>query len=185
MTVRFFLVAPDTIDATHLLACARAACKAADCASILVPAALDRESVEALQGLGLAVILNNAEPRNVHHVKADGLQVSSLENLQDIRKALKNESLGVLAGVSRHDAMEAAEAGVDYVAFTQTRQYAGEPIIKWWQDVTEVPAVAFDPVGDATLKPQRPDFVRPHDDMWQTAEAAARVLTNLAATWFP
>jgi thiamine-phosphate pyrophosphorylase len=186
MTTRLFLVAPDIIDDALLLACATSACAAADCASILVHDTIQQSTVKALQDLGLAVILYDAEPRKVHHLKADGLQLSSIENFTEARKALKNESLGFMPKVSRHAAMEAAEAGADYMAFTQTKQYQGEPIINWWQDLTDVPAVAFDPVNPeavAALKPQRPDFIRPLDGMWQSAEAAAKTVGDLMAKW--
>lgn len=177
---RLFLVAPETGD---LLACAKAACGAADCATILVGEAVTRETVEALQKLNLAVLLKDAEPRKVHHVKADGLMLSSFETFVDARQALKNENLGLIAGTSRHAAMEAAEAGADFVAFTQSKQYVGEPVIGWWQELTELPSVAFDPVTDALLKPQNPDFIRPDDAMWQNPSEAARVVSELMAKW--
>jgi thiamine-phosphate pyrophosphorylase len=186
MTTRLFLVAPEAIDDAQLLACATSACAAVDCASILVHDSIGQSTVKALQDLGLAVILNDAEPRKVHHLKADGLQLSSIGNFTEVRKALKNESLGFAPKVSRHAAMEAAEAGADYMAFTQTKQYQGEPIINWWQDLTDIPAVAFDPVtleAVATLKPQRPDFIRPLDEMWQSTEAAAKTVSDLMAKW--
>lgn len=184
MTTRFFLVAPEIIDDELLLACAAAACAAADCASILVAEAIGPEGVQQLQSLGLAVILHDAEPRRVHHLKADGLQLSSLESLPDARGALKNESLGFLAGVSRHAAMEAADAGADYVAFNQMKQFQGEPVIAWWQEVTSLPAVAFDPVTSeqlSTLLPQRPDFIRPSEQMWKDASSARDEVMKLAA----
>lgn len=183
MTTRLFLVAPDAISESLLIDCATAACSAGDCATILVAENISQKSVEALQALNLAVILNNTEPRKVHHLKADGLQLSSLEDFKAARENLKNEVLGFLAGVSRHEAMEAAEAGADYVAFTQTKQYAGIPIIGWWLDVTNLPAVAFDPASDATLRSQNPDFIRPSDDMWGDADSASRVVKDLMALW--
>jgi hypothetical protein len=184
MTPRFFLVAPDVIADDLLLACARAAFAAADCASILVAESIGPEAAQQLQSLGLAVILRDAEPRKVHHLKADGLQLSSLENLSDVRKSLKNESLGFLAGVSRHAAMEAADASVDYVAFNQAKQFQGEPIIGWWQEVTSLPAVAFDPVDTellSTLLPQKPDFIRPSDQMWKDEASARDLMARLVA----
>jgi thiamine-phosphate pyrophosphorylase len=183
MQPRLFLVAPETVPDADLLACATAATQAADCASILVAKTVTPQTVQALQALGLAVLLKDAEPAEMFHVKADGLLLSSIEHFAEARKSLKTESLGFIAGVSRHAAMEAAEAGADVMCFTPSKQYAGEPIIGWWQDVTEIPAVAFDPVTDAKLKPQHPDFIRPADDMWKNAEAAARVAADLVAQW--
>jgi thiamine-phosphate pyrophosphorylase len=183
MTTRFFLVAPEALPQPDVIACATAACAAADCAIILVPPAMSGETVSALQALNLAVLLKDAEPQQVQLLKADGLLLSSIDTFKNARDILKTESLGFLAEVSRHAAMEAAELGADFLAFTQTRQYAGEPIIGWWQDVTDIPAVAFDTVLDAALKPQRPDFIRPSDQMWQNAEAAAQVVSELSAKW--
>jgi thiamine-phosphate pyrophosphorylase len=183
MQPRLFLVAPESLTEADLLACTTAAVQAADCASILVPKSMTRDTVQALQALNLAVLLLDAEPREVIAVQADGLLLSSLEHFAEARKSLTNESLGFLAGVSRHAAMEASELGADVMCFTQTKQYAGEPIIGWWQDVTEVPAFAYDPVTDATLKPQNPDFIRPSDAMWTDAATAAQVVTDLIAKW--
>jgi thiamine-phosphate pyrophosphorylase len=183
MTARLFLVPQEAMPETTLLACATSACHAGNCASILVAARTSSETIAALQALDLAVLLLDAEPHDVHHVKADGLMLSSLEHFKDARLVLKKESLGFLAGTSRHAAMEAAEAGADVMAFTQTKQYIGEPIIGWWQDVTDIPAIAFDPIADASLRHQRPDFIRPNDAMWQNVEAAAQVVSELTAKW--
>jgi thiamine-phosphate pyrophosphorylase len=183
MNTRIFLVAPEAIADALLLDCAAAACAAADCATILVSENTSAKTVEALQALNLAVIFKDCEPRKVHYAKADGLLLSTVDGFKDAREGLKSESLGFLAGVSRHAAMEAAELGADFICFTQTKQYAGEPIIAWWQDVTDIPSVAFDPVTDATLKSQQPDFIRPSDAMWDCAETATATLKTLVSLW--
>jgi thiamine-phosphate pyrophosphorylase len=183
-TPRFFLVAPDVIAAATLTSIITAAAKAGDCACLVVSDAIEQSAVQTAQSLGLAVLLRNSEPRMMHRVKADGLHTDKMDEIKDMRAALKSESLGVFANVSRHAAMEAAEAGADYVAFAQAHQYAGEPIIGWWQEVTDVPAVAYDPVDVkdlAALLAQKPDFIRPSDVMWQSPEDATRVIAELAA----
>jgi thiamine-phosphate pyrophosphorylase len=181
---RFFLVAPEVIASATLTNIITAAAKAGDCACLLVSEGIEHDAVQAAQALGFAVLLRNSEPRMMHRVKADGLHADKAEDLKDLRAALTSESLGVFANVSRHIAMEAAEAGADYVAFAQAHQYAGEPIIGWWQELTDVPVVAFDPIEVkdlAALLPQKPDFIRPSDAMWQNAEAATRVISELMA----
>jgi thiamine-phosphate pyrophosphorylase len=183
MTSRLFLVAPDAIAESHLLDCATAACLAGDCATILVAATVSQPTVAALQALNLAVILNNADPDRVLDLKADGLQMSSLDQIKLARAILTSEILGFLAGVSRHEAMEASEAGADYIAFTPAKQFSGVPIVGWWQEVTDVPAVVFDPTTDTALRPQKPDFIRPADDLWINAETANRVVKDLMAQW--
>ncbi len=81
----------------------------------------------------------------MHYLKADGIHIARAQPVKTLRATLKSESIGVFAATSRHIAMEAAEAGADYVAFAQGSQAHGEPLIGWWQDIFEVPAVAFDP----------------------------------------
>jgi thiamine-phosphate pyrophosphorylase len=183
MNTRIFLVAPEAISEAMLLDCAKVACVAADCATILVSESTPAKTVEALQALNLAVIFKDCDPSKVHYAKADGLLLSKIDDFKEARAALKNESLGFLAGTSRHAAMEAAELGADFICFTQTKQYAGEPIIDWWQDVTHIPSVAFDVVTDATVKPQQPDFIRPPDAMWEGADAATTTLKALMEKW--
>jgi thiamine-phosphate pyrophosphorylase len=181
---RFFLVVPEVIAAAALTSIVTAAAKAGDCACLVVSDSVDQAAVLAAQGLGLTVLLRNSEPRMMHRIKADGLHLDKLDEIKELRTALTSESLGVFANVSRHVAMEAAEAGADYVAFAQAHQYAGEPIIGWWQEVTDVPAVAFDPVEVkdlATLLPQKPDFIRPSDTMWHSVDDATRLISELTA----
>ncbi len=181
---RLFLVAPaGELPESHLLECAAAACAAGDCASILVGENISPTAMPKLQALGLAVIIRDCEPRLVHHLKADGIQIARSQPVKNLRAALKNESIGVFAATSRHIAMEAVEAGADYVAFAQGSQQQGEPLLLWWQDIFEVPAVAFDPVdaaGLATLLPQKPDFIRPMDVMWDSVARAKDEITALA-----
>lgn len=172
---RVFLVAPAALPADALLSCAGAACGAGDCASIVVADTVTSACVAKLQALGLAVIIRDCEPRLVHRLSADGMHVGRSSPVKALRETLKTEVIGVFAATSRHIAMEAAESGADYVAFAQESQTQGEPLLFWWQDIFEVPTVAFDPIsaaGVATLLPQKPDFIRPMDVMWESAEQA-------------
>ena len=186
MSLRFYLVAPATLDPKSIIACATAACAAGDCASIIVPETVSTEDVAALQALGLAVFLQDVEPRIVSRLRADGLHLNNMEQvIVDLRMSLPRDAMvGVGCGVSRHMAMEAAEQGADYVAFTQKKQTGGEPLIKWWNDVFEIPSVPFDPAGAAdldTLLPQKPDFIRPMDEIWASPDAATRIIRELSS----
>jgi thiamine-phosphate pyrophosphorylase len=179
---RLFLVSPQVITPELLLACATAAASAGDCASIIVGDNVSAETVAALQALNLAIIIRDCEPRLVHHLKADGIHIARAAPVQALRATFKAESIGVFAATSRHIAMEAAEEGADYIAFAQKAQTEGEPLIGWWHDIFEVPTVAFDPVAPedlATLLPQKPDFIRPMDDMWTSPDAAKATITAL------
>ena len=94
--------------------------------------------------------------------------------------------IGVTCHDSRHLAMEAGEAGADYVAFgsfysttTKEVRHRAEPVIlSWWATMFELPAVA---IGGITVDNARPlvdagaDFLAVSAGVWryQAGEAAA------------
>ena len=87
---------------------------------------------------------------------------------------------------NRHDGAAYAAAfteDADYIAFDQkAASIGGEPIIRWWSDMMEIPCVAFTPVEPEDLDillPQNPDFIRPSDAMWESAEEAHRIITAI------
>ena len=137
------------------------------------------------QALGVAVMVAG-EPRDAARSGAEGVQVDA--NAEDVAAARqsvgKERFVGAYAGASRHAAMEAAEAGADYIAFDQKGpSLGGEPIIHWWADMMEIPCVAFTPVELEDLDillPQKPDFIRPSDAMWQGPEEARRIVSALS-----
>jgi thiamine-phosphate pyrophosphorylase len=107
------------------------------------------------------------------------------ESVAAVRKTVgPNRIVGAYAGHSRHFAMEAAEQGADYVALSQNGpSLGGEPIVKWWAEMAEIPCVAFDPVDASdldTLLPQNPDFIRPSDLMWESPSEARRIVKELS-----
>ncbi len=63
----------------------------------------------------------------------------------------RDAQIGVTCHNSRHLAMEAGEAGADYVAFgafypstTKTVEYQAEPeLLEWWSGLFEIPCVAI------------------------------------------
>jgi thiamine-phosphate pyrophosphorylase len=182
MKPRLFLVASPETASADIVANAQAACKAGDCASIIVPETILAADIAKLQALGLAVIIRDCEPRLVHRLKADGIHISRSAPVKQLRTTLKTEVIGVFAATSRHIAMEAAESGADYIAFAQKSQTHGEPLLAWWHDVADLPTVAFDPVALdelASLLPQNPDFIRPSDDMWKSPSEAAKIVADL------
>ena len=180
---RLFLVAPD-LPAETLAPCLKAACTAGDVASLLVPSSAAKELTPIAQDLGVAVLVMDDAAAAVHH-HCDGIQLAAeAEAIAKARASVgKTAIIGAFAGNSRHFAMEAAEAGADYVALSQNAHaIGGEPIVKWWAEFFEIPCVAFDPVtiaGLDTLLPQNPDFIRPDDAMWESPEAAHAIVSGL------
>lgn len=152
-------------------------------ASILMAPDTPKTVVRELQAKDIAV-LTTGEPRDVMRGGFDGLHIDAHEgNVAETRAALGHQTmLGAYCGASRDLAMQAGEAGVDYVALDQAAQRFGEPVIGWWADLFEIPCVAFVPAGASDLDkllPQRPDFIRPSDAMWQNQSEARKVIGEL------
>ena len=109
--------------------------------------------VDLAQDQGAAAILfDNAELAKI--LRADGVHVpaglSVREQVVAARAVLGDEaSIGVDAGASRHAAMEAGEAGAEYVAFgaisnSDEARTLRDELVAWWADIFEVPCVALD-----------------------------------------
>ncbi|MFA6114509.1 MAG: thiamine phosphate synthase [Sphingomonas sp.] len=92
--------------------------------------------------------------------------------------------IGVTCHDSRHLAMEAGEAGADYVAFgafypTTTKEVSHHPdpsILSWWTTVFEIPCVAIGgitPANAPTLVKAGADFLAVSNAVWGGDEAAA------------
>ncbi len=179
---RLFLVAPENVTVAHLAACLEAACAAGDVASLLVTSAVALGLTPLVQAKGVAILING-DPRDAARTGADGAQVEADAVIEARRAVGKDRAVGAFAGASRHLAMEAAEAGADYVALSQNSlAIGGEPIVKWWAEFFEIPCVAFDPVGPDGLDillPQNPDFIRPSDAMWESPDAARSIIAAL------
>lgn len=101
--------------------------------------------------------------------------------------------IGVTCHDSRHLAMEAGEAGADYVAFgafhpTSTKETSHRPdpsILSWWTTVFEIPCVAIGgitPDNAAPLVAAGADFIAASGAVWNGDEAdAVRRFTELLA----
>lgn len=92
--------------------------------------------------------------------------------------------VGVTCHGSRHLAMEAGEAGADYVAFgafyptatKEAKHRAEPPILSWWTTVFEIPCVAIGgitPGNAAPLIAAGADFIAVSGAVWGGDEAAA------------
>ena len=92
--------------------------------------------------------------------------------------------IGVTCHDSRHLAMQAGEAGADYVAFgsfhpTTTKEVRHHPepvILSWWSALFELPCVAIGgitPANAAPLAAAGADFVAASGSVWSGDEAAA------------
>ena len=135
-----------------------------------------------IQDAGAAFILND-RPDLARKLEADGVHVGQSDMAYaSARKLLgQNRMIGVTAHNSRHLAMQAAEAGADYVAFgafypTETKQpehWADLEVLEIWQESMEVPCVA---IGGINLENAEPlvragaDFLAIAQGVWGHAE---------------
>jgi thiamine-phosphate pyrophosphorylase len=117
---------------------------------------------------------------------ADGVHLGQEDgDAREAREALGPAAqIGVTCHDSRHLAMEAGEAGADYVAFgsfypttTKTVQHRPEPVIlSWWSALFELPCVAIGgitPGNAAPLIAAGADFIAVSGAVWNGDEAAA------------
>ena len=121
----------------------------------------------------------------------DGVHlVDGARSVRSVRKALGPDTIiGTFCGTSRHEGMNAAEAGADYVAFGPTAptaladgSFAPADLFAWWSEMIEVPVVAegaLDPERIASLAPVS-DFLAFREEVW-SAEDPAAALRQLAA----
>lgn len=125
---------------------------------------------------------------------ADGVHVGQDDaSYQDARLALGPDKIvGVTCHDSRHLAMEAADAGADYVAFgaffpTSTKEAkskADPEILGWWSDIMTVPCVA---IGGITVDNCAPlveagaDFLAVVSGVWNYPRGPAQAIKDFNA----
>ena len=145
----------------------------------------------------VAFIVND-RPDLAKKLGADGVHVGQEDAPYAEARALlgPDKIIGVTCHNSRHLAMEAAEAGADYVAFgafyptaTKEPKTRAEPeILTWWQEIMEAPCVA---IGGITVENALPlveagaDFLAVASGVWAHRagpEAAVRQFNQIFAT---
>ncbi|MBN8500464.1 MAG: thiamine phosphate synthase [Sphingomonadales bacterium] len=117
---------------------------------------------------------------------ADGVHLGQDDGtVEDARQRLgRDAQIGVTCHNSRHLAMEAGEAGADYVAFgaffpTTTKQtsHVAEPdLLNWWQNLFEIPCVAIGGISPDNCGPlvqAGADFLAVSAAVWGGDEVAA------------
>ncbi|KPQ08458.1 MAG: thiamine-phosphate pyrophosphorylase ThiE [Rhodobacteraceae bacterium HLUCCA12] len=97
--------------------------------------------------------------------------------------------IGAACGAARHDGMNAAEAGADYVAFgpvgaspLDDGAQAGRDLFAWWSEMIEVPVVAEGALTPALIEDLAPvtDFFAIGDEIWNDADPLAAMRSLVA-----
>ena len=119
---------------------------------------------------------------------ADGVHLGQSDGDPREARAILGPSkqIGVTCHASRHLAMDAGEAGADYVAFgafypttTKPSDYRPDPsILSWWASVFEIPCVAIGGITPANAGPlvaAGADFLAVCQAVWSADDPAAAV----------
>ncbi len=158
-----------------------------------------RRATEALQPIAqdreVAFIMND-RPDLAKELGCDGVHVGQEDAAyRDARALVGDDSIvGVTCHTSRHLAMEAAEAGADYVAFgaffestTKERKHPADPeVLTWWQEVMTIPCVA---IGGLTVDNctaivrAGADFVSVAGGVWNYATGPAQAVADFNASF--
>ncbi len=141
----------------------------------------------------VALILND-DPHLARELGCDGVHVGQQDaSVAEARRIMGRDAMvGATCHDSRHLAMEAAEAGADYVAFgaffpTQTKDApttADPEILSIWQEVMEIPCVA---IGGITVENCRPlvaagaDFLAVSAGVWAHPQGPAAAVKAFEA----
>src|SRR5437762_7849970 len=146
---------------------------------------------EPLQRIGadanVAFIVNDSMAL-AKRIGADGVHLGQSDG--DVREARallgSSAQIGKTCHDSRHLAMDAGEAGADYVAFgafypttTKPSHYRPEPsILTWWSTLFEIPCVAIGGITPVNAKPlveAGADFLAMCQEVWGKDNPAAAV----------
>ena len=167
---RLYLITPPAFDPAVFRDTLARALDAGDVAAVQLrlkdadDAALIR-AIDALrpvtQSRHVAFLMNDRPDLAVAH-GCDGAHVGQTDTPAHVaRKVLGDLIMGVTCHDSRHLAMEAGEAGADYVAFgaffptgTKDAPTRADPeILRWWSGLMEIPCVAIGGITAANCAP--------------------------------
>jgi thiamine-phosphate pyrophosphorylase len=194
---RLYLITPPALEPETFAEQLEAALAAGDVASVQLRLKqageaeilrAGRQLMPIVQRAGAAFIIND-RPDLASALGADGVHIGQEDaTYADARAAVGAKGIvGVTCHDSRHLAIEAAEAGADYVAFgamftTGTKQAKTRcelELIQWWAEMMVVPCVA---IGGITVDNCSPvidagaDFLAVSSGVWDFPEGPAAAI---------
>ena len=144
------------------------------------------EPLQAICAAREVAFIVNDDVALAKRLGADGVHLGQGDgDPREAREELGREAqIGVTCHASKHLAMEAGEAGADYVAFgaffeSTTKQSEHRPapeILEWWSALFEIPCVAIGgitPENCAPLIAAGADFLAVSGAVWNGDEVAA------------
>lgn len=201
---RLYLVTPRLGDIGEFGSRLEAALDAADTACVLLnfagadPGAAKKiaQALAPLVQKRGAALLISGDPRLAARAGADGAHLritgEGLEQaVADAVESLKPDRIVGAGGLkTRHDAMTAGEADIDYVMFGEPAADLWTPPmaeliekVSWWSQLFNVPCVAFAPRLEdvAALARAGADFVALGDAVWNDPRGPAAAMRDAAA----
>ncbi len=201
MRARLFLITPRVVDAAAFAPKLEAALAAGDIASLLI--APDAATENDLQTIAetlvpiaqkhdvAALVLGNS--RVMGRARADGIHIEAGgEALKEAIEALQPKSIVGAGNIRvRHEAMEAGEAGADYIFFGLLDLEEGEEAHRktidlgaWWAELFEPPCVLLSGRSMESVEAcarTGADFVAGRAAIWEHPEGPAAAIAEANA----
>ncbi len=202
MRCRLYLITPPKLELAHFSRALEDALSGGDvaCVQLRLKDVADADVLRIgaalkpiIQSAGAAFIVND-RPDLAAKLNVDGVHIGQGDASYAEARCLMGADriVGVTAHNSRHLAMEAAEAGADYVAFgafyaTGTKEpshWADPEILEIWRDTVETPCVA---IGGITVENAEPlvragaDFLAVSAGVWGHAKGPRIAVANFNA----
>ena len=194
---QLYLIAPALITASELGPRLSAVLDAHPVACLRLPGAGDEAELGRMADIArdiahardVAVVIEDHVALALRH-GLDGVHLTGgARPVRHARKELGADAIvGAFCGGSRHEGMNAGEAGADYVSFGPCGSTAlglGEPadleIFQWWSEMIEVPVVAEGALDAALVRRlwTIADFIAIGPEIWSAEDPAAA----LSALW--
>ncbi|MDO9410990.1 MAG: thiamine phosphate synthase [Pseudolabrys sp.] len=199
---RVYLITPAVDDAATFALTLEPALEAGDVACVLLrlTAGDERTQINRIKAIAPlvqrhgAALLVGENSGAVARSGADGAHMTGIDAVTEALGKLKPDWIVGAAGLdTRHDAMTAAEGGVDYVMFGEPDESGQRPgfdavleRVQWWAEVFEAPCVAYAGAIDdiPALVKAGADFIALGDWIWHDpqniAETIASAMPHLA-----
>jgi thiamine-phosphate pyrophosphorylase len=193
---RIYLATPDVDDPSPLIASLPRLLAGADVAAVLVRLKpTDQRTMisrvkalaPAVQDSGAALLLDG-HVELVARAGADGAHLTGIRAMEEALPSLKPDRIAGVGGLAtRHDSMEAGEAGADYVLFGEPDASGQRPSaeaiaerLQWWAELFEPPCVGYAASPEEAHEFVRAgaDFILVGDAIWGDSSRPASVLAD-------
>jgi thiamine-phosphate pyrophosphorylase len=193
---RLYLITPALDDAETFALTLAPALDAGDVACVLLRLADgdERSQINRIKAIAPlvqragAALLVGEHSDAVARSGADGAHLTGIDAVTAGLGKLKPDWIVGAGGLEfRHDAMSAAEGGVDYVMFGENDDHGQRPSfeailerVSWWAEVFEAPCVAYAGSIDeiAALVKAGADFIALGDWIWRDPQNVAATIAS-------